>query len=344
MLKVIYLLSFFLFAYGFQDYGNYQFQVRKSPKLNQAEAFMQAAQTGNKASFNYHNKNLLKRFGLLHLLTPSGLHLSSILGLMLIFLPRKFHIVVFVVTLAFFINNPALYSLKRVLYFQIIRYFCKSSKLSFLMAFFVDYITGGFYKSVLSYAYSFLFWGVIIFSPKNYWILCKNLFIAQLVAINFNQDSINFFTLIINPVFTSLYSTLFPLMSLNYWLLDIAILKDAIIKFHHMLLELLWYLDQQLKIFELRPHFVFFALPFLSGLKIHYYLILLVIPFELNKTSLHKPGLAKVFYPLKSNDEMMSSDSKKIHFVGLNCRKKFKENYWDFYCKKKPSKNGGPWR
>lgn len=344
MNKIIYIISIFLLNASLKyTYVQPQSPTKvNKPYKNQAKAFYHAAQTGDKSSLKQSTKKLLKKFGLIHLLTPSGIHLSAILGIFIFFLPRKFHLFLFLAVLLYFLSFPSFYSLKRVLYFQIILFFLKGThqtKAAFFFTFILDLISGGYSLSPLSFAYSFLFWGTIIFSPKKTVVL--NLFIAQLIAVYFSAGELNFLAIVVNPVFTALYSFLFPLMSLNLWVLKFSLLSDLFVLFHHYLLEILSLISSLTSIFIIKKSSFLLILPFLRFKLLDIVTVTLFYsPFLNNKPYQHKE--LAYFYSLPHPRELISNNNKSLNFIDIKCTKRFKEDFWSYKCKKKPSKYGGP--
>ena len=120
----------------------------------------------------------MKDFGLMHLLTPSGLHLSSFL-LLFHWLPRFRLLIIFSLLISsFFIEGYM--ALHRMLIFYSLNHFLKNIKLSFLGTFFFSLLTGNYYDSPLSFCFTFIFsnqWWDISFiqtcSIWKLWFLCS---------------------------------------------------------------------------------------------------------------------------------------------------------------------------
>lgn len=344
MARIILLFSIFILGFNFQN-SNFKRTKKHSKKMNQAKAFYQAAQTGDKSNLTQKYKLALKEFGLIHLLTPSGIHLSAILGIFLFFLPKKYHIGIFSFTLLIFVTTTGLYSLKRVLYFQIITFFLKGkfkNQIGFILTFILDAFLGGYLASPLSFSYSFLFWGVIIFSKKSFINVSINLFLAQLISIYFGHGSINLFAIIINPLFTSLYSFLFPIFSLNYWILDSFGFTKLIIDFHHYFLNILHFLKQNLSIFLLTSHPLILLLPLISfRSKKGIVSVLCFFCLNLNQSNLYSKDI-NFFYTIPEKSELIITKKNKLNFFDIKCNRYFMGSYWRYSCKERSSKYGGP--
>lgn len=344
MVRIVLLISIFLLGFSFQN-SNPKRPIKQIKKIHQGQAFYQAAQTGNKSGLRRKYKIALKEFGLIHLLTPSGIHLSSILGLFLLFLPRRYHIGIFCLTLLIFVTTSGLYSLKRVLYFQIITFFLKGkykNQIGFFLTFILDALLGGYLASPLSYAYSFLFWGVIIFSDKGFSQITINLFWAQLISIYFGTGSVNLFSIIINPLFTGLYSFLFPLFSLNYWVLQLSWLTQLINDFHFLILKSLYFFKQNLSLFLIYSHPLILALPiFTIKKKKNIIFILLFFCLNLNLSE-HSSKDYKVFYSIPERSELLTMKKDKLSFFDIMCNRLYFDSFWRYSCKERSSIHGGP--
>lgn len=323
---------------SFSVKNNYQHSIKVQ---SQSHAFYIASQTGNKSALTYANKKLLKKFGIIHLLTPSGIHLSAILGFILYFLPRKFRLPLFICCLLYFYTFPNLYSLKRVLYFQIFYFVLKvpnKKYYAFIFTFVFDLLAGGYKLSPLSYTYSFLFWGTIIFSPTRNVLF--NLFKAQLIALYFSQDSLNILSALINPLITSVYTFFFPLMSFNYWLLDSFLLNKLIYFFHNYILLLLKFVSAKFSFLEISKCSILLFIPFIDYSRTRLFILLFLFSSDLNNvtTKIYEKNM---IYSLPPKGELLNATNNKLNYLDLRCTQKFMSVRWEFRCKKKPSKYGG---
>ena len=76
----------------------------------QEKSFYLGTQIGNKDGISKSLKDNIKKFGLIHLLTPSGIHLSSILLFVFIFIKRKLGILIYLPLLIIFSTLSGFYS------------------------------------------------------------------------------------------------------------------------------------------------------------------------------------------------------------------------------------------
>lgn len=301
-----------------------------------------STQTGDKSHVSKPLKKVLKEFGLIHLLTPSGIHLSSLLLFLFLFLKKKYKVYVYVLLLFIFIPLSGFYSLKRIIYFHILQIFLKNIRASFLLTFVLDLILGGYLNSQLSFIYSFLFWGVIIFHKGTKFKLILSLFCAQLILCYFNQTNINFFALIINPVVTSIFSLIFPLLSINYWFIHFDFFDGAIIQFFNYFKNILFFLNRNLEIFRFIPVSIVLFIPFFLSFRLkHLVLFSLLFIQDLNPSTLSAESKKQIYIPLGKSSEVINIKKLNVIFLDRKCSRKFKEIYWEIKCKKKPSSYGG---
>lgn len=321
-----------------------KFEINTSRLSNwpkEERAFYQGSQTGEKAGISRELKKAIKKFGIIHLLTPSGIHLSSILLFIFLFVKKKFRIIVYFILFILFYFLSGFYSLKRIIYFHLINTFLKNSRLLFLFTFLLDIILGGYYLSPLSFIFSFLFWGIIIFHKKSKIDLVMKLFFAQLIISYFFHSEINILALIINPLITSIFSFVFPVLSINFWLLPEFSFDSAILFFFKTLSHFLLWSSSTFSFLDFLPSSLFLALPFIYHFKPKYALILslcFISPLNINppKRSIESSTLS---YSYRS--EVLRENFRKIDFYDRKCKRTFMDSFWEIQCKKKPSKFGG---
>jgi len=174
---------------------------------------------GDKSGLSRKTKKGHKNLNLLHLFTPSGIHLSSIAFILLpvIFLLRKltpmlpclFFFTLY--TLAFML--PGYWSIKRIILLKAFHLFPKEldSFTIFLLAFTFDFFFGTYKYSPLSFIYSFLFLG-IIFSMKDFPKISflYFIFIAQLIICYFQKETLFILSPLLGILLTLLFSFCFP--------------------------------------------------------------------------------------------------------------------------------------
>ena len=223
-IKVIYILAIFLICVSLMRQNKYNFTPkvynRKYDKSwsKSIVGLYDATQIGYKRSLDIKLKEAFQNLGIMHLLTPSGIHLASILIVLNKLLPRKLLKLILGVFYIFININGGFHSIRRILCFCLLKDFVKSPKLNFCITFMIDLVIGGYNSSGLSFSLSFLFWGIIIFSNKNKIELLINLFFSQALISFFFNAKISIFSIIINPIITSIFSSSFFLLSFQYWI------------------------------------------------------------------------------------------------------------------------------
>jgi hypothetical protein len=305
--------------------------------------FYIATQTGLKSLTPRDLKLEFKSLGLLHLMTPSGIHLSSLLIFIFIFIRGKNRLFIYVLTAAIVFPLIGFYSLKRIILFHLLKPVLKSNELSFLSTFLIDLLIGGYQNSPLSFTYSFLCWGVIIFS-KNKTLTIINLFIAQTYISYFNQDPMNMLSIILNPILTSIFSFAFPVMSLNFWIFKFEFLFEWILYFLEVFLLVISFLSQKLSFFLFIPNFYYLLTPLLPLLKnpLNLAIVAMLLPINLNSQKSSQDTKESVQITFSETDEILKREQGKVEFIDRSCSTIYKGSYWRIKCKKKALHLGGP--
>ena len=188
------------------------------------EALRHSFLCGKKKGLGKKRKDAYKRLNLLHLFTPSGLHLSSV---SLLFNPLKkyFPLIISLIQLGIFsfsLTAMGLNSIHRLAklkmmgtvlsYFKIrIDYFYL-----FLMVFTYEFLLGNYKNSPLSFAYSFLFIGIVFTSFKrSYLDFSLALFAGQIMAAVVGIQKVNLLSFFVSFVITAFFGPLFFLIVLE---------------------------------------------------------------------------------------------------------------------------------
>lgn len=176
--------------------------------------------TGNKSSIPSKLKSSLISLGLMHLFTPSGLHLSSLFFLNL--LPRMISFNIFIGLILFLWPFNAYHSMIRVLIFKSIYKLSPQLDLRFLflLTFFIAITLGQFRENPISLLFSCSFWGIILFSKRNPIRISIRLSLLTIAMNTLMGQMINPLIFVLNPLITGIIVLLFPFLFLN------AILPD----------------------------------------------------------------------------------------------------------------------
>lgn len=221
--------------FNFKPKSYVNFTINKENYETNNYLLYKAIVTGNKKQLEKKTIKNFKQYGLLHLLTPSGLHLSSIVFVL------KFSGILEFITLIFlffyFFSHNQYFSLERVILFRIIfklfhkkieKYFDHKLLACFLITITLYCIIGRQSLSPLSLVYSFSFWcTIILFHERKIPLICYlNLTLYLLSSIT--GDLIKPLSLVLNPFFTVLITFIFPLLIFNFLLGGINFLDSII--------------------------------------------------------------------------------------------------------------------
>ncbi|WP_084710395.1 ComEC/Rec2 family competence protein [Bacteriovorax sp. BAL6_X] len=238
--NIIFLLAFLLINPFIQRNDNKQYSpppklklpIKTKTSFNKKHDFYfyRSVLTGQKWGLDKELKRKLTHLNLLHLMTPSGLHLSS-LFLIFYFLRRRYprlsNLVELTLCLGFYFFLPGYYSFRRV---ALIRSFfilnktreTNYSKMQIFIFFLVtDFFFGTYRYSPLSFYLSTLFLG-LIFSIKEYRIYKMYLlfFVAQLFIAHKFTGVIYPATIILSPLLTSIFTLIYPILFFNLFFIE----------------------------------------------------------------------------------------------------------------------------
>ncbi|WP_412470020.1 MULTISPECIES: ComEC/Rec2 family competence protein [unclassified Halobacteriovorax] len=218
--------------------------------------FYRSVLTGQKWGLDKEFRRKLSHLNLLHLMTPSGLHLSS-LFLIFYLLRRKYpkvsNFIELVLCLGFYFFLPGYYSFRRV---ALIRSFfilnkmreTNYSKLQIFIFFLVtDFFFGTYRFSPLSFYLSTLFLA-LIFSIKEFRLYKMYLlfFVAQLFIAHKFTGIIYPATIVLSPLLTSIFTLIYPILFLNLFFIDYFNYAQWFISAYTGLIEISYDLAQAL--------------------------------------------------------------------------------------------------
>ena len=204
-------------------------KLKESFKQKKMADLLIAYNTGNKRKIGIKIKKAHRRLHLLHLFTPSGIHLSA---LYLFLIPlfywvkkrnRLFFEGFWLATALLPFCLSGLYSIKRMALFRILWHIGPrmTNKLTCLHIFFItflfDFLFGNFKNSPLSFIYSFLFLGIIVTTSLNHGRPLIALLGGQIIIGFFDLRAITHLGFIFGVFLTGLFSLFFPLFFLFYW-------------------------------------------------------------------------------------------------------------------------------
>lgn len=296
---------------------------------------------GEKRGLSKKDKEAFSEFGLFHLLTPSGLHYSSLLKIPKFIFP--FYILIPINLILFIVLKltDSFNAISRVALFSFLKSFpLLTTKMTFTLAFIIDLLTIHFFKGGLSYLLSFFFWGTILFFKGSKLKLIYLLFINQYIFSLLSNTLFNPFSLIINPLMTALFNFYYPgliVSSLISFLIPITpVLKIYI----NVFFEIVLFFENIFHYFHFYPTTL--ILVFLLFLLFYKNKKLIFILLLLNSEAL-TPNFKVIFQGRNYVFEIKKSEIKKFKYndMGLKiygknkaCQYKLAGSFWNAYCKK----------
>ncbi len=228
----IFISSFTLFSFQSKNFALsnkafYQYKKKHFPALKncktQACRLQNAFNTGNKKGLNKRVKESYKKLHLLHLFTPSGIHIFPLFIIVKKLFSRSFLNFV-LLSLGFFLwRFDQFHSLERIITMKVIFSLIQSLNLNFsvfsifLFSMFLSLVNSNYSSSPLSFAYSYLFIGSIV-SARNRLETFVFIFFSNILIAYFNFEAVSLIAPIIGSLLTILFSFLFPFIFLNFWI------------------------------------------------------------------------------------------------------------------------------
>ena len=247
-LFLVYILGFLLLCCSFREpprsfkgrsFTLNQYQTIKSSIQNRALAgLLYAFISGDKKKIFPTMKKKFKALSLSHLFTPSGIHLASLYFFLLPIMRRLKNKLILLIPLlgaAYFLTP--FHSIKRILLMKTVRVWLVKPKIFtiFILSFTWDFFLVTYHLSPMSFAYSFLFLGIIISftdSPKLYLPLAPfgGQIITQFLS-PFPLTTTGFFW---NFLLTGLFAFLYPFYFILYWIPGFP-LGEKVVEFFYFL-------------------------------------------------------------------------------------------------------------
>ena len=266
-------------------------------------------------------KKAHKKLHLLHLMTPSGLHLGIGMIIFKKYIKKQIIIKLFLVLMTFLsIILGDFFALRRMAIFGITN--------NFILTFVIDFFLGGWSASPFSYALSFLFLGLILINKdRANKYLAKDFFIAQILIATFFEQKVYPIGFIIGFFFTPLISAIFPLFIIDLFNNNFTPVSDFI---SFILLKLSSLIELGLPPLYAFLFISFFYLPYLS--------LFITITFPENIHNLPKHYIGKKAFPTRApqfyQDIVRTSSGYKLSYPkGLICRARLYSSGWSTRCK-----------
>ncbi|WP_412473870.1 ComEC/Rec2 family competence protein [Halobacteriovorax sp. YZS-1-1] len=222
-------------------------KIKKSFKEKKNFYFYRSVITGQKWGLDKKLKKRLSHLNLMHLMTPSGLHLSS-LFLIFFLIRRRFkrptQFIELVMCFIFYFFLPGYYSFRRVALlrsFFILNDIRKTNytKMQIFIFFLItDFLFGTYRFGHLSFYLSTLFLA-LIFSIKDFRVYKMYLlfFVAQLFIAHKFSGVIYPASVILSPLLTSLFTLVYPILFLNLFFIKIWNYSEVLIIIYTKLVE-----------------------------------------------------------------------------------------------------------
>jgi len=282
--------------------------------------------TGNKKQIERTLKKRLKRYGLMHLLTPSGLHLSSLFFFG--YLPELLILLLLTLIFIYITQFESYFSLERVILFKLIFNIAKYLKVKipiemiFLITMIFCTFTNNFISNPMSYLFSFLFWGTILIYKNQRFkmILFLNLSL-HFSSILFDQEVL-VSSLVLNPIFTTLFVFIFPILTLNYFLGGIGFINFIIEKYLSIYLNTFTLISNYDPFPSVKLGIFSFVLIWFFLSKHKFKLALLILCLHIPQTQLPKKVKAssnKFVINLADSQEILKKTSS-LFFIDRRCR------------------------
>lgn len=319
------------------------FSVSKNNLSSVNFKLYQSIMTGNKAVLSKQVKRNFKRYGIMHLLTPSGLHFSSLFFLKL--LPSHLFLV-FIIGLFIYLSSLGSYfSLERILIFHFLVWLKSTLQIKlrleqlFVLTLICAVLTNNFAHSPISFFFSILFWGgVIIYRHSPIQVILFSNLSLHLSSLIFGE-AVSVFSLILNPFISSIVVAIFPLMMINYLFGGLSVFNTILDLFLSFIVQLL----ELISTYDLLPAislslFTIFALSLLLTFG-RYKLAILLLCLQSSSINQHIASRQNFQRIINLGDSREYITSKQeIQFIDQQCKIKSRS----IFCKKKPSNYGGP--
>ena len=308
---------------------------------------------GEKRGLSKADKKAFTELGIVHLLTPSGLHFKLLTKIPRLFISFPIFTglcFLFYLVLKIFAYYPAI---SRILLFHSYTFLKKKFRLKkihskhiFMLTFATDFLFTSFDQNGMSLIFSFLFWGIILFYSSQKLKCIYLLFCSQLLVSSLMGNNLNFISLIMNPLFTGLFSLGYPLLIFNSFLgffdFQIQLSTSLIQMYFWLILNTNQFFDYLI----FKPNFMHFLICLLPlfprAIKFKLTLFLMLLPWKELTRPIKKFNLTS--YPQSYISIMDLAQIKEQKFfddrIHLYSREKIcqlilYDDYWVSRCRKR---------
>lgn len=309
------------------------FPIKKDHMSEKSFYLYRALITGNKKNINRQLSKTLKGYGSMHLMTPSGIHLSSLFFIK--YLPHVIQQLILLFSMFYLIPLGAYNSLERVIIFKSLSlkfsFFSKvPNELKLIIVMTLAVLMGHYFNNPLSISLSFLFWGTIILFKNNpiklmFYLFFSLLFINGLFGIPTKVSAI-----FINPILTSLLTLIFPVLTINLLLPEFIQMKYFISITLDFFINIVHFLNKydQSPIIYINSFSLFICAALLrKHIKTSIFIILLMV-------TTNTPVKLSTYYPkeirIPKSHLNGTVEGRNIYIGNLKCKR---TNYFKIYCK-----------
>ena len=233
-------------------------QVKKSFSYKSVFYLYRSFITGRKRGVNKELKTKFKELNLLHLMTPSGLHFSTIMIVFFLIRRKLKHrfldVFEFILCMSIYAFLPGYFSLRRVAFLRGLfiandLFKSKFSKMQVFILFLVfDFFWGTFEYSPMSWFLSILFLGIIFsFQKVNFFVLSIYFYFGQMIiAFTMGHDLLPL-GIIFSPLLTWIFTFIYPFLFLNIFFIKIFNYSDGLIRIYSLFVENSYYIATAVK-------------------------------------------------------------------------------------------------
>lgn len=267
-----------------------------------------------------------------HLMTPSGLHLTSLLIIFGFFFKTQSFQFCFLILLGLFLYPYAgLDSFKRMIIFGLFRKNPLKSfslKSSFVLTFIVAFTLGHYFENPLSFCLSFIFIGALIMS-KNRLVTFLLLAFLQVILANWFERNFSFLGIFWGLSLSLVSPLLFPLLLLELLIPSLPFSS----LWEHLLLGLHSFTraDLNFNLIALTPTLIFLHKPKMRNKALIFTLLFLTLPLGKESRSGSFPAPPPRNYIKKTT---LKNGTKFIYDNGMRCFSRLKEDQWSHHCYK----------
>lgn len=287
--------------------------------------------TGRSAPLSKWMKSQYRTLGLNHLFTPSGFHLTAVLSpFMRFFSSTRSHLTLLLLIAISLCFIPGQGALKRMVMIKSQQKIF-NLRIGFFVGLTIDILVGSFTDAPLSFAYSFLFLGIVYSGSKGFGLIWW-FFLGQMMIAYFQNLQMSPLVLLFSPILNFFFGLSMPLL----FLLAFPLWNWQLYSGLKILALLQWMVNLSGKFLFLLPsleiHFGFvLLLIFIITGKGRYALIMcLVLSNSLNLDLARNPSMgSQEFFPQGKLIRIVTGMKEdQIYFTDGKCKRELVRGIW----------------